>query len=137
VRNIFHTTRIRARYCESDALGHINNVSYFIYFEQARVDFLLDNQICDLSNWPFVLASVHCDYKRQMYVNDTCVIKTYINDIGRSSFKLGHEIRDQQSNELLAQGDAVLVHFDFIKQKSSPIPNEMLRKMKEYIKIEA
>lgn len=39
VKALVHLTEIRTRYCESDALGHINNVSYFIYFEQARVDF--------------------------------------------------------------------------------------------------
>jgi acyl-CoA thioester hydrolase len=31
---------IKVRYCETDMTGHVNNVSYFIYFEQGRVEYL-------------------------------------------------------------------------------------------------
>ncbi|MEC1523893.1 thioesterase family protein [Neobacillus niacini] len=114
------------RYCESDALGHINSVSYFIYLEQARVEFLLDNEIVpNLNNWPFVLVSTHCDYKQQIYVNDRIIITSSLKEIGRSSFTLSHEFIHQDREELLAYGEAVIVHFDFEKQKSSPIPDEM------------
>ncbi len=36
---LVHRTLIRTRFGESDAFGHINNVSFFTYLEQARVDF--------------------------------------------------------------------------------------------------
>ena len=131
-----HKCTIRTRYCESDSLGHINNVSYLIYLEQARVDFMLDNEIIpSIENWPFVLASIHCDYIKQVYVNQTLSISSFVVEIGQSSFKLANEIRDRQTDELLAFGEAVIVHFDFTKQKSSPIPDEMRRKLEVYKKI--
>jgi acyl-CoA thioester hydrolase len=132
---IYHQTEIVTRYCESDALGHINSVSYFIYLEQARVEFLLDNEIVpNLENWPFVLVSTHCDYKQQIYINDSIVIKTFLKEIGRSSFTLGHEFVHQDRRELLAYGEAVIVHFDFEKQKSSPIPDEIRNKMAKFLR---
>jgi len=132
---ILHSTDLKTRYCESDALGHINSVSYFIYLEQARVDFLLDNHIIDtLNNWPFILVSTHCDYKRQIYINDTIVVNTFVKEIGRSSFTLGHNLVHKESNELLAYGEAVIVHFDFDSQMSTPIPDEMRGKMEEFLK---
>ncbi len=101
-------------------------MSYFIYLEQARVEFLLDNEIVpNLNNWPFVLVSTHCDYKQQIYVNDRIIITSSLKEIGRSSFTLSHEFIHQDREELLAYGEAVIVHFDFEKQKSSPIPDEM------------
>jgi acyl-CoA thioester hydrolase len=110
-------------------------VSYFIYLEQARVEFVLDNEIVpNLDNWPFVLVSTHCDYKQQIYINDRIVIKTFLKEIGRSSFTLGHEFVHQDRGELLAYGEAVIVHFDFEKQKSSPIPNEIRNKMEKFLR---
>lgn len=131
---IFHCTEVVTRYCESDALGHINSVSYFIYIEQARVEFLLDNEIIpSVNNWPFVLVSANCDYKQQIYVNDRIVIKTFLKEIGRSSFTLGHKIVHHEGDELLAYGESVCVHFDFEKQKSAPIPEEMRNKMEKFL----
>jgi acyl-CoA thioester hydrolase len=110
-------------------------VSYFIYLEQARVEFILDNEIVpDLDNWPFVLVSTHCDYKQQIYINDRIVINTFLKEIGRSSFTLGHEFVHQVRGELLAYGEAVIVHFDFDKQKSSPIPDEIRNKMEKFLR---
>jgi acyl-CoA thioester hydrolase len=133
---IYHRTEVVTRYCESDALGHINSVSYFIYIEQARVEFLLDNEIIPtIDNWPFILVSTHCDYKQQIYVNDSIVIKTFLKEIGRSSFTLGHEIEPQDRDELLAYGESVVVNFDFDKQKSIPVSVEMRNKMEKFLKI--
>lgn len=132
---IRHVTEIVTRYCESDALGHINSVSYFIYLEQARVNFLLENHIISsLKDWPFILASTHCDYKQQMYINDRIAVKTFIKEIGRSSFTLGHEFFRQDENEsLLAYGEAVLVYFDFEQQKSISLPEKMRNKMEKFL----
>lgn len=131
---IHHRTEIVTRYCESDALGHINSVSYFIYLEQARVEFLLDNEIVpNLDHFPFVLVSTHCDYKQQIYINDRIVIKSFLKEIGRSSVTLGHEFVHQDRDELLAYGEAVIVHFDFEKQTSAPIPDEMRNKMEKFL----
>lgn len=132
--DIFHTTEICTRFCESDALGHINNTSYFIYLEQARVDFILDEKIIpNIEDWPFILASIHCDYKQQIYVKENLIIKTQVIELGRSSFKLAHEICRQGSEELLAYGEAVLVHFDFNHQKSTMIPEAIRSKLKKYL----
>lgn len=34
-----YETQVKVRFCETDALGHINNTSYFIYLEEARIAF--------------------------------------------------------------------------------------------------
>ncbi len=137
VKALVHLTEIRTRYCESDALGHINNVSYFIYFEQARVDFLLDSgMVLPSEKFPFLVASLHCDYKKQVYINQSLKIHTYVMDIGRSSFKLGHEIHDKDSNELLAVGEAVLVSYDLIAEKTTRLTDELRFKLENYVRVE-
>jgi acyl-CoA thioester hydrolase len=109
-------------------------VSYFIYLEQARVEFLLDNEITPtIDNWPFILVSTHCDYKQQIYINDRIVVKTFLKEIRRSSFTLGHEIVRKDRDEILAYGEAAIVHFNFVQQKSIPISIEMRNKMDKFL----
>ncbi|WP_180954852.1 acyl-CoA thioesterase [Bacillus sp. V3-13] len=130
-------TKIVTRYSESDALGHISNVSYLIYFEQARVDFILGTRIIgDIKDWPFVLASTHCDYKKQLHVNQNIVVKTFVKRIGLRSFTLGHQIFIEDTGELAAEGEGVIVHFDFVLQKSTPLTDEMIKRLKQSVVIE-
>ena len=125
---------IRTRYSESDALGHINNVSFFIYLEQARVDFLVNNGIVEnTENWNFVVASVHCDFINQAYINQRLVAKTSVSRIGRTSFTINHVIVDETTEEVIAKGEDVLVCFDLTKQSSQPLDNRILEKLKVYV----
>lgn len=79
--------------------------------------------------------STHCDYKKQIYINDRIVIKTFVKDIGRSNFTLGHKFIHPAGNELLAYAEAVIVHYDFQSQKSSPITKEMLIEMEKFLQV--
>ncbi|WML52544.1 thioesterase family protein [Neobacillus sp. PS3-12] len=128
-----HQSLVRTRFCESDALGHINNVSFFIYLEQARVDFFIDTQILeDIEDWSFVAASVHCDFKKQAFVNQSLVIKTWVSHIGRTSVKLKHQIFEQNNEELIAEGEDVLVSYNVMEQKADPLSEQIKEKLKLY-----
>ncbi|WP_147534304.1 acyl-CoA thioesterase [Bacillus marasmi] len=130
-----HQTYIKTRYCETDAFGHVNNVSYFIYLEQARVDFFIDTCILEKSdNWNFVVASAHCDYIGQAYVNQNLVVKTTVSRIGRSSVTLKHTVINQTNEEIIAKGEVVLVCFDFTKQKSEPLAERVVGKLNNYVR---
>ena len=125
-----HTILIDTRYCESDALGHINSVSYFIYFEQARVKFLVDNNIVQNVNdsWPYILVSSKCDYKEQLFINESIKVNTIVRSLGRSSFVLEHFILREGKETILAIGESVMVYYDFNSQRSIPLTEELLGK---------
>jgi acyl-CoA thioester hydrolase len=128
-----HQTFVRTRFCESDAFGHINNVSFFIYLEQARVDFFIDAKIFgDVKDWSFVAASAHCDFKKQAFINQNLVIKTWVSHIGNTSVKLKHKILDQANDELIAEGEVVLVSFSMAEQKPEPLNTRMKEQLVLY-----
>lgn len=128
-----HKSYVRTRFCESDALGHISNVSYFIYLEQARVDFFMDAKILEnVGDWSFVIASAHCDFKKQAFINQKLFITTWVSHIGRSSVKLKHQILDQTNEELIAEGEVALVSFNLVAQKSEPLTERIVEKLKLY-----
>ncbi|WP_026700087.1 acyl-CoA thioesterase [Salibacterium aidingense] len=112
---------IKVRASETDGLGHVSNISYFIYLEEARIELFRElNGSMDLENWPFILASASCDYVQQAYFDEVLQISTTVQHIGRSSFTLHHEITCERG--VIARGRSVVVHFDFEAQKSAPLP---------------
>jgi len=115
------STEIRVRFCETDALGHVNNTSYFAYLEEARLDFLEETHL----DHCFILASTRCDFVAQAYYNQKLVVTTSIKKIGTKSFTLSHEIIDKYTSKLIAQAEAVVVYFNFDTQQSEPLPREL------------
>jgi acyl-CoA thioester hydrolase len=122
-----HETQVTVRFSETDALGHINNTSYFIYLEEARIRFIETLGFkMNIENWNFILASTKCDFISQGYFDQNLTIRTYVSKIGTKSFQLEHDVISTQTNELIAKGNAIMVYFFFKKQQSEPIP-ELLR----------
>ncbi|WP_027409340.1 acyl-CoA thioesterase [Anoxybacteroides tepidamans] len=128
-----HTTTIAVRFCETDALGHVNNTNYFVYLEEARIR--LFEQLgysTDVHEWRFILASAKCDFVRQAYFGQTLEVETNVGNIGNKSFQLVHRILDAKTKALVALGEATVVYFNFETQKSEPIPDELRRHLEKY-----
>lgn len=127
---------VTVRFGETDALGHVNNASYFIYLEEARVRFFQELGFpMDTTNWNFILASTKCDFVGQAYFSQSLKIITTVSHIGNKSFTLHHEIVDSKTNQVIARGTATIVYFDFKEQKSTPIPESLRRHLEGFIAI--
>ncbi|MGV3488016.1 MAG: acyl-CoA thioesterase [Tuberibacillus sp.] len=126
-------TDIRVRFCETDAVGHVNNVSYFIYLEQARVDFTkkLGADI-HTPDWTMAVVSLHCDYISQAYFDQELEVATSVSKIGGKSFTLVHEIRDKGDQRLIARGESVVVLLDSERKKAIPLNAEWVRKLEKH-----
>ncbi|MBN8193175.1 acyl-CoA thioesterase [Bacillus sp. NTK074B] len=121
------TITVTSRFCETDALGHINNTTYFVYLEEARIKFFQTIGFdMDVKDWRFILASTKCDFVSQGYFNQELEITTYISRIGSKSFQLEHDILCANTHQLIARGNAVIVYFDFQEQRSKAI-TELLK----------
>lgn len=132
-----HESSLRVRFCETDMAGHVNNTSYFIYLEEARGKFfqeVLPGQVNSVGR--FILASTQCDFVSQAYFGNPLVIRSWISHIGRSSFTFTHEILVEGTKELVAKADAVIVHFNYEKQQSEPISDELRVCIESYLKTE-
>ncbi|MDO5849208.1 MAG: thioesterase family protein [Methanobrevibacter sp.] len=126
------------RFGDIDGLRHVNNNVLGVWFETGRNDifrFFTPNLSLDYEDWKLILVRTEYDYLGQMFFDGDVEIRTYITKIGNSSFTIGHEA--WQDNELKAKGLAVLVHFDFIEQKSVPIPDDIRTKLEEHLIDEA
>lgn len=128
--------QVSVRFSETDALGHVNNTSYFIYLEEARIKFFetvragLDEADCS-----FILASIKCDFINQAYFNQLLTVKTCVNRIGTKSFDLEQDIVCSQTNQLIGRSQSVLVNFDFKKQKSIVLSDSLREELDKKIVI--
>ncbi|SDC25838.1 acyl-CoA thioester hydrolase [Melghirimyces thermohalophilus] len=120
------TTQLQVRFNECDGLGHVNNAVYYTYMETARIELfqMLDPEM-NLNNWKLIVASTSCEYKSQASFAQWLKVSTEVERIGTSSFTILHQINDLKTDELIAVGRAVLVHYDYQKQRSVPLTRDM------------
>jgi acyl-CoA thioester hydrolase len=120
-----HRYDCRIRWSDVDSYGHVNNVKYFEYLQEARIAFL-----SSLSpGWPqgregAVLARIHVDYRRPIrFRPEPVVVETWVTRIGRSSYDLGSRIVDDQPElaTVFAEARAVIVAYDVEAQRSRPL----------------
>lgn len=125
---------VEPRFGDIDGLRHVNNNVLGVWFETGRNDifrFFTPDLCLNYEKWKLILVRTEYDYLGQMFFDGEVEIRTYITKIGNSSFTIGHEA--WQNDELKAIGKAVLVHFNFMEQKSVPIPDDIRAKLEEHL----
>jgi acyl-CoA thioester hydrolase len=126
------TMAITPRFYETDALGHINNTVLPCWFETARGPvFRLFNPALQLKEWNLILARVEVDFLAQIHFGHEVTIVTGIEKIGSASFVVIQEA--WQKNLCVAQGKAVQVFFNYLTQKSEPLPASLRTKLDEHL----
>lgn len=124
---------IQPRFAETDALGHLNNTTLPIWFEQARTPiFKLFVPSLKVSEWNLILAKIEVEFLREIFYGDDVEVKTFIERIGSSSMLVYQEA--WQQGELSATGRATMVHFDHQLKKSSPIPESIRQQLEQHLK---
>lgn len=121
-------TCLPVQWGDQDAFGHVNNIVYFRWFESARIDLLnaSPSQVSmSGSGLGPILASIKCDYKRQLRFPDTVYIGSRISRVGRSSADISHAIYSRAQGEIVALGVSVIVVFDYTAQRVTRIPDDL------------
>jgi acyl-CoA thioester hydrolase len=114
---------------DQDAYGHVNNTVYFRWVETARVKYL--EQLEQLaagageSILEPILASISCNYRRQVKYPDTVRIALRVTRIGRSSISMEHKLWSESQQAIVADGQGTVVTFDYTANRSCPVPPEM------------
>ncbi|WP_317493301.1 thioesterase family protein [Haloechinothrix sp. LS1_15] len=106
-----HRHRIQLRRADMDAYGHVNNVVYLTYIDEARQEMLAGlGQSGDLSE-KLVVADHTITYLTPLvYRPGQVEVTSTVQRIGESSFTLQHEVRDETTS--YCRATSVLVAFD-------------------------
>lgn len=112
-----------------DAYGHVNNVVFLRYLEEARIDFLFRPEK-DFKQGS-VVARHEIDYKRQLVHRHHPVdIELWVTEIRAASFTLTYEVKD--GDQVYVRASTVIVPFDFETQMPRRITAEEREFLREY-----
>ena len=116
-----HRYDCHVRFSDVDVYGHVNNVKYFEYYQEARLAFIWSlGRDADEPGPGLVVARIDVDYKIPiLFRPEPYTVETWVTRIGGSSFDLACEIRDD--DRVLSRATAVMVCFDLDSQRSRPL----------------
>lgn len=120
---------------DQDAFGHVNNVVYFRWFESARIAYIRDAGIEYAEGGTGVgpiLATINCHYRRQLNFPDTVHVGARIGGLGRTSMTVHHAVFSEVQQQLVADGDSVVVLFDYEAGRPVRIPDELRRQIETF-----
>ncbi len=121
----FHTP-VRVRFGETDANRHVNQVSYFIYIEQARMDYFAHLGLTDAVHDPFsqttlIAADLTCEFKAPVFFGQTVHVHARVTRMGRSSLDMEYALVEVSEPRLVATARGSLVYFDHGAGRSTPL----------------
>jgi acyl-CoA thioester hydrolase len=97
-----------------DAYGHVNNVVFLTYLEEARVDMLfsLGSELAGSALSEGVVVARHeIDYKRPLVYHPRGVdIELWVGSVKGASFEIRYEVHDEDT--VFARAASVLVAYD-------------------------
>ena len=119
---------------DQDAFGHVNNVIYFRWFESARIAYFEKIGLFDLlsqSGVGVILASIKCDFLSQLIYPDRACIAARVTRIGNSSMTMQHSLISKATNHVSATAYSTVVTFNFEKNTSERVPDDLRRNISE------
>lgn len=105
--------------------GHVNNVKYMEFLEQARQPWY--HYFASLGFRSFV-AQLHAAYKKEAFLGDALLIHSYIERVGNTSFVLRQLIRNQH-DELVLQADVTFVAISIRTGEKMRVPDELRKQV--------
>jgi acyl-CoA thioester hydrolase len=123
-----HWTTQEVRWGDMDALGHVNNSAYFVYCESGRMAFFGDLGMVEHTGGGArgpALATANLEFKQQVRHPATLDIGLAVERIGGSSFTLIYGLFRAGEDEVVAQGQSVVVWVDYAAGRSEALPDAL------------
>ena len=125
---MIHRIDIQVRFADTDAMGHLNNASYALYAETARLEFMrsVGAPVTDL-----ILARLAIDFRSQATYGSPTHVESWIDRLGRSSIGIGHKV--VSAGQIAADISSVIVHFDYGTGRAVDIPEDLRARLTPYL----
>jgi len=121
-------------WADMDSFRHVNNVVYFRYFENARIEYF-----SRIGWWDYmtetgigpIVASTQARFRRPVKYPDTLRAGAKVISFGSDRFTIRHVLVSQATGEMVTEGDAIIVSFDYRNNAKVPIPDELRRRIED------
>lgn len=116
-----YTAHVPMRWSDMDAYGHVNNVQFLTYLEEARIDMLraLARDTGHAEHEDQVASGVLVAHSAIRYLlplvhrHAPIPIDVWVTKVGGASFDLAYEVHDEAGAVVYARASSVMVPYDF------------------------
>lgn len=124
-KKLVFETHIAVRWGDMDAMGHVNNATYFRYMETARIDWFRSiGCVPDAQGEGPVIVNAFCNFYRQFEYPDEVLLKMYVSDPGRTTFESWATMEKVAAPGVVcAAGGATTIWVNFPQQKAVGLPD--------------
>jgi len=126
-KNYFYSKELSTRWMDNDIYGHVNNVTYYSYFDTVANSYLIEQGGFDPHKSDvvgFVVAS-SCEYRRPIAFPEQLDVAFRVNKLGSKSVEYGMAIFDKKNELACATGTFTHVFVDRVSGKSTAIPQNI------------
>ena len=115
---------IPTRWMDNDTYGHVNNVSYYSYFDTAVNQHLIVEGGLDIASAPAIglVVETMCKFRKPLSFPDTIDAGLRVVKIGTSSVRYEIGLFREGDDEPAATGHFVHVWVDRATQRPVPVP---------------
>jgi acyl-CoA thioester hydrolase len=117
-----------------DAFQHVNNAVYFRYFENARIVYsekLGLHAFKEQKGIGPILGSVSCRYKLPLTYPDIVSVGAKIVTVEDDRFTMKHVVVSHRHKAIAAEGEGVIVMYDYREGKKTSMPDEIRNRIRE------
>ena len=119
---------IRVRYIEIDQMGVVNNVNYFRWLDEGRVELLRKLEVpmigIEKDGTFLMIIETHCNYLAPARYDELILLETWVSHVGTKSIRFDYQIIRMDRSQVIARAHSVHVCTDK-SGKSKPIPPEL------------
>lgn len=130
-----HFQPITTRWHDNDAYGHVNNVTYYSFFDTAVNTYLIEQGGLDIHDGEVVgfVVSSACDYFASIAFPEGIEIGLRVGKLGNSSVQYELAVFKVGEQEACAAGRFVHVFVDRTSNQPVPIPGMLREAMQRLV----
>jgi acyl-CoA thioester hydrolase len=113
---------------DMDALRHVNNVTYFRYFENVRIAYFERIKLWEIMEKTGIgpiISSTQCRFRIPLTYPDVVSIGSCVSDISQDGFTMKLCVASHRLSKIAAEGEALLVSFDYRNNRRVPMPTQL------------
>ena len=117
---------------EMDSYRHVNNVVYFRYFENARLEYFRRLDWLDFERDTGVgpiLAATQARFRKPLTYPDTISVGARVPSVGDDRFTMEYVLVSHTLAAVAAEGQGTIVTFHYGEAKKAPVPPELRRRI--------
>jgi acyl-CoA thioester hydrolase len=124
-----HFSTITTRWMDNDIYGHVNNVTYYSYFDTAVNRYLIEAGVLDIHAGEVIglVIETHCNYFASLEFPTNVDAGIRVGHIGKSSVRYEIGLFNEGEPKTAAVGHFVHVYVDRATRRPVPLPEPFVK----------